>query len=135
MLSEDISQIISIENKSFPYPWTDAQFLEEFDKPHSIKLVYESENNIYAYVIAWFIAGELEIGLIATDQNKRKSGVASHLLTSLFNMTKPTQCMLEVSSINTSAIQFYKHHKFQIISIRKKYYRDGSDAIIMKLTF
>ena len=135
MLPEDIEHVLEIEKKSFPFPWTKQQFHDEFNKAHSIQLVYESDKQIYGYVIAWYITGELEIGIIATDQNKRKSGVASGLLNHLFRETKPTDCFLEVSIINTSAIEFYKHHKFQIISTRKNYYRDGSDAIIMKLTF
>ena len=135
MLPKDIPHVVEIEKNSFPYPWTEKQFLEEFNKAHSIQFVYESENKIYGYIIAWFIAGELEIGIIATDQNKRKNGVGSGLLNHLFREMKPTSCFLEVSNINTSAIEFYKHHQFKRISTRMNYYRDSSDAIIMKLTF
>ena len=38
---------------------------------------------------------------------------------------------LEVASQNTIAIHLYEKMGFQKISIRKNYYRNGDDAIIM----
>ena len=41
---------------------------------------------------------------------------------------------LEVASRNTTAIHLYEKLNFQKISIRKNYYRNGDDAIIMVLS-
>jgi len=40
---------------------------------------------------------------------------------------------LEVSSRNKKAIRFYEKRGFLLQDIRKGYYRDGSDALVMRL--
>ena len=40
---------------------------------------------------------------------------------------------LEVKRSNLSAINFYKKFNFKEIGLKKKYYSDGEDAIIMRL--
>ena len=41
--------------------------------------------------------------------------------------------ILEVSQNNEIAKKLYEDFNFRDMAIRKKYYQDGSDAIIMKL--
>ena len=38
--------------------------------------------------------------------------------------------ILEVSETNDAAINFYNHFNFFTVGIRKKYYKDGSDAFL-----
>ena len=39
--------------------------------------------------------------------------------------------LLEVSAANAGAIAFYEAHGFARIDVRRRYYRDGSDAVVM----
>lgn len=39
---------------------------------------------------------------------------------------------LDVATNNTKAIEFYKKHGFEVVYIRKNYYRNGTDAYVMK---
>jgi ribosomal protein S18 acetylase RimI-like enzyme len=41
--------------------------------------------------------------------------------------------LLEVSSENSAALAFYERSGFTEIDRRPRYYRDGSDAIVMEL--
>ena len=38
--------------------------------------------------------------------------------------------ILEVSETNYAAKNFYNHFQFFTVGIRKKYYKDGSDALL-----
>ena len=38
--------------------------------------------------------------------------------------------LLEVSKSNVSAEKFYNQFKFSTVGIRRKYYKDGSDALL-----
>ncbi len=40
--------------------------------------------------------------------------------------------LLEVSAVNTAALAFYARADFVEIDRRRRYYRDGSDAVVMR---
>ena len=44
------------------------------------------------------------------------------------------EVMLEVSSANPRAQELYRRYGFEHIHTRRRYYRDGSDGLIMRLT-
>lgn len=65
---------------------------------------------------------------------KRRLGVAKLLYDSAEESIKKEnieKIFLEVKKSNLSAISLYKDRGFLEISIRKRYYPDGSDAIVM----
>jgi ribosomal protein S18 acetylase RimI-like enzyme len=43
-----------------------------------------------------------------------------------------TQVLLEVSSTNHAALAFYAAEGFTTLDRRRRYYRDGSDAVVMR---
>ena len=46
---------------------------------------------------------------------------------------KVEQIHLEVSEKNTAALALYEKSGFREIARRRKYYKDGSDAVVMKM--
>ena len=42
--------------------------------------------------------------------------------------------LLEVSEGNEAAVAFYAAHGFTRIDVRPRYYRDGSDALVLRRT-
>jgi ribosomal-protein-alanine N-acetyltransferase len=42
--------------------------------------------------------------------------------------------LLEVSERNEAAVAFYTAHGFSRIDVRPRYYRDGSDALVLHRT-
>ena len=40
--------------------------------------------------------------------------------------------LLEVSSANRAALEFYVRQGFSQIDLRPRYYRDGSDALVLR---
>lgn len=71
---------------------------------------------------------------IAVRDNHRRKGVGSLLLSQLeaeLEKLGAKTFYLEVRVDNYDAISFYRKNGYNIEGLRKKYYRDGMDALIM----
>lgn len=77
--------------------------------------------------------GEL-IDLVVSPEYRRQL-IGTKLLLEAIKNLRGCGCqilMLEVRKSNLGAINFYKHHGFNIVSCRSNYYSNGEDAFIMK---
>lgn len=134
----DLEDVMSIETESYPHPWSHRQFSQEIENPVSSILVYEAEERIVGYICYWLIVGEMQILNIATSLQFRRQGVAVQLLEEAFRRCSQvdlSSAWLEVRSGNIGAIALYQHYGFILSGIRKAYYRDGEDALVMVKTF
>lgn len=72
---------------------------------------------------------------IATKEQYKRQGKASTILNYLISLKAPEQSFsLEVKSKNIPAIKLYKSVGFKVLNTRKKYYKDGDDALCMFLS-
>lgn len=80
-------------------------------------------------------ASEIEILDIGILTNCRGQGGASRLLAELINYAKKNNVQeihLEVRSQNAAALNLYCQNGFLKTGLRKGYYSDGDDAVLMK---
>lgn len=97
-----------------------------------IILLNETNMLINAFLIIYKNLDFYELEAIYVDEEERKKGVATSLLKYFFDALKPNdQILLEVAVNNETAINLYKKFNFEIINVRKKYYKD-IDAYVMK---
>ena len=76
-----------------------------------------------------------DIESVFVNPNYRGKGIAKSLLTVLEKELKEVgiqNVLLEVRSSNLPALSLYKGFGFEEISVRKKYYPDGEDALVLK---
>jgi len=133
----DLDAILRIEEGCYPLPWSFQQFVQELENPVASLLVCEVENEIVGYICYWLIADEMQILNLATAPQFRRKGVAAQLMTQAFSRCLPehlSSVWLEVRAANQAAIALYQRHGFKQSGIRKAYYRDGEDAIVMVKT-
>ena len=71
-----------------------------------------------------------KIGIIREYQGK---GLGKYFLEEVIKLSKTSRLLLEVNSTNKNAIKLYESCNFKKYYIRKKYYGDGNDAILMEL--
>ena len=134
----DLDAILQIEKECYPLPWSFQQFVEELENPVATLLVGEIENRIVGYICYWLVVGEMEILNLATAAEFRRKGIAAELMTQAFNrcpVDKLSSAWLEVRAANQSAIALYRRSGFNQSGVRKGYYRDGEDAIVMVKIF
>jgi len=80
------------------------------------------------------IIDEVNIMNIVTRKDKRKEGIGSRLLGEIFEIAKQQNAKtitLEVNEKNFPAIQLYQKFGFEPVGLRKKYYHNMDNAIIM----
>lgn len=128
MNKENLELMLKIHNENF----LDIKNIKDFYAfyKNSRYNIYEEyfENILAGYLITYDNVDSLDIFEIAVDKNFRKKGIASKLLNRINDERK---ILLEVSEKNEVAINLYKKNGFKMISRRKNYYLDGSDAIVM----
>ncbi len=127
----ELDAVVQIEKNCYSHPWSFQQFFQELENPVASLLICEIENEIVGYICYWLIAGEMQILNLATAPQSRRKGVAAQLLEQAFQRCLPNSAWLEVRAANLAAITLYEHYGFKQEGMRKAYYRDGEDALLM----
>ena len=130
----DLPQVIAIERRAFPTPWSLAMFVLELSKPSGIALAALHEGRIVGYLICSRYDVVWHVMNVAVDDRRRRQGIATSLLTRLFEVAdRPgEQYTLEVRASNGEAIALYERFGFRSAGLRRGYYHDNKeDAVIM----
>ena len=130
----DLPQVIAIERRAFPTPWSLAMFVLELSKPSGICLAALREGRIVGYLICSRYDTVWHVMNVAVDDRLRRERIATSLLTRLFERadTPGEQYTLEVRTSNAPAIALYERFGFRSAGLRRGYYHDNKeDAVIM----
>ena len=132
----DLKNILKIENRVYKKPYWSVKMFERLLNNNSNESiwVYEKDSFIFGFIIDLRLDDEINILNIAIDKSYQKRGYGSNMLLDYLSIIPiKSTIFLEVNENNNNAISIYKRHCFKKINKRKSYYRDGSDAIVMKL--
>ncbi len=97
-------------------------------------LMYEQDKVIIGFITYTIIYEKAEIIDLVVDSNHQKNGVGSALINAVIKECTDKKCenvTLEVRVGNQKAISFYRKHGFREISMRKSYYHNNEDALVM----
>jgi ribosomal-protein-alanine N-acetyltransferase len=131
----DLPNVLAIERRSFGTPWSLAMFVLELSKPSGICLAAEDRNGLVGYLVCSRYADVWHLMNVAVDPGRRRSGIATSLIHSLFGeVGSGARLTLEVRTSNKGAIVMYERFGFESAGHRRRYYQDnGEDALIMWL--
>lgn len=138
MTFSDLESIKDILTTDFDDFWTYSILYSELKNPNSLYFVAKCENEIVGFAGIWKSVDDIHITNIVTKKSKRRKGIASKLLEHLINVSKKenlSSLTLEVNEKNTNAIYLYEKYHFQKIGIRKNYYGQTDNAVIMTYFF
>ncbi len=130
----DLPQVLAIERRAFPTPWSLAMFVLELSKPSGICLAAERDERIVGYLVCSRYDTVWHLMNVAVDPAERRQGIATALVERLFaTADKPgEQYTLEVRRSNAEAVEMYEHFGFHSAGYRRGYYHDNrEDALIM----
>lgn len=119
----------ALEARAFPTPWHARAF-----EPVAVALSLWLEDTCICFVYGRQILDELEIDRVATHPGHRRLGLARRLLEELRTRAPIlglSQVFLEVAAGNAAALALYERVGFQRTGLRRAYYRDGEDAVLM----
>ena len=102
--------------------------------PVSKCFVYEEDDEVVGFIIADIFEDRAEIIDIAVDVMHRNKKIGDKLVKYIIELSKNCDNItLEVRDNNKAAIKLYKNNGFKTVSIRKKYYSNGTvDALLMQ---
>jgi ribosomal-protein-alanine N-acetyltransferase len=138
LLYPDLPQVIAIERRVFPTPWSLAMFVLELSKQSGIclaaTLTTGDERRLIGYLICSRYETVWHVMNIAVDTEHQHQGVASALLAELYERVADdtARYTLEVRRSNRLAIGLYERDGFRAAGLRRRYYQDnGEDALVM----
>jgi len=130
----DLPQVIAIERRAFPTPWSLAMFVLELSKPSGICLAATREERVAGYLVCSRYDRVWHVMNVAVDDRQLRQGIATALLTRLLEIADRSgeQYTLEVRESNVGAIALYERFGFKSAGLRPGYYHDNKeDAVIM----
>jgi ribosomal-protein-alanine N-acetyltransferase len=134
----DIPAVHDLERRLFPVDaWPLQMFVDELAQAETRRyLVAEHGGHIVGYAGLMCIEPIADVQTIAVVPEQEGKGIGSALLTELI-LESRRRCaedvLLEVRADNPRAQQLYRRFGFDQIHLRPRYYRDGVDALIMRL--
>lgn len=138
MLIEDIDEIIKGEEKVFGVSLGyDLIYSDLTLNPYACYVVLEIDNKVHGYVGMW-ITDNIEIINLYVDKEYQGMGFGNMIMDFVIdvcNQSKIKNLSLEVRSSNEKAISLYQKYGLKQSHIRKKYYDNKEDAIVMVRTF
>jgi [ribosomal protein S18]-alanine N-acetyltransferase len=130
----DLPQVIAIERRAFPTPWSLAMFVLELSKPSGICLAARRDGELCGYLICSRYDTVWHVMNVAVDPADRRTGIAGALMAELLERVgdPAARFTLEVRPSNAPAIALYESFGFRSAGTRRRYYQDnGEDALIM----
>ena len=130
----DLPQVIAIERRAFPTPWSLAMFVLELSKPSGICLAALRDGRLVGYLVCSRYDTVWHLMNVAVDPELRRQGIATALIERLFELAdRPGErYTLEVRTSNGGAIRLYERLGFTAAGRRRAYYHDNrEDAVIM----
>ena len=129
----DLPNVIEIERRSFPTPWSLAMFVLELSKPEGICLGAFDDGRLIGYTVCSRFDEVWHIMNVSVDTDRRREGIAATLISEVLSRVgSDARITLEVRPTNSGAIALYEGFGFLGAGTRPRYYQDnGEDAMIM----
>lgn len=134
---EHLRQMAQIEQDAFDQPWSERMFIPEVEDENAYYLVGVRGDEVICYGGFHKVLDEAHITNIAVRADSRGRGIGTLLMSELISrarMLGVKYMTLEVRDNNENAIKLYKSFGFTVEGIRKKYYNNVHDALIMWAT-
>lgn len=136
MIRVDMKDVLAIEQESFPYAWTEDDFLKVLRQRNAIGLIAEVDDATAGFVIYELHSNRLHILNLAVAKEHRCTGIGRQMVERLIgklSAEKRNRIMLEVRETNLDAQLFFKALGFRAVSVLKGFWDDSDeDAYLMQ---
>jgi len=133
-MAADLPVLAVLERQGFSEPWSRGLLAEELRQPGSLVLIALEAGETVAYAAFRRAADEAELLRVAVDPERRGRGIGRGLVLSGLDRLAGAgvaRCFLEVRPQNSAARALYDRLGFRRVGLRRAYYPDGSDALIL----
>ncbi len=138
MTLEDLNLLKDNLTTDFDDFWSYEILQNELNNPNSEYFIAKQDNEIVGFAGIWKSIDDVHITDIVVKKIYRKKHIGSALLQKLIDTAERQNfksITLEVNENNLPAINLYTKFLFKKLGIRKKYYKNKDNAIIMTRYF
>lgn len=135
---EDFEQVLEIENECFKQPYSRKELEYEFNEnPVNKIIVAEFEGKIVGFIDFLITFNSSTIMQVAVTKEFRGQGIATQLLSEMeHSFPKEIDDIvetitLEVRESNEAAKALYLKNGYELVVVKKNYYKDGENALYM----
>lgn len=138
MTISDLSEIEDVLLSDFDDFWSVNILKGELSNPNSKYIIAKINNQIVGFGGIWKAVDDVHITNIVTAKKFRRQKIGSTMLSHLIKLATHdkdiSSITLEVNATNIPAQKLYEKFGFKVVGLRKKYYNNKDDAIIMTLS-
>ena len=141
MRRRHLRAIMPIEYAAYSRSWSRSVFESELDQVRGGSRYYviiRRRRRILGFAGLWIVGDpdgdHAHITNIVVDEDHRRSGIATRLMLHLADEALARDCVawtLEVRASSTGAHAMYRRFGFAPAGVRKRYYENDEDAIVM----
>lgn len=134
----DIDNVILLEQESLGTTLGKSMLENMIENDFAKAYVYEIHNKIIGYISVTFDGEILEIMNFCVAKEYRRKKIASSLLNHIFTTYRQIgmkSAILEVRRSNLAALCLYEKYGFLKILVRKQYYSNLEDALVLQKNF
>ena len=131
------ARVLAIEAQCYPKPWSQSVFTSELQQVRSGSrhyVVARRDRHVVGYAGLWFTADEAHVTNVAVEPSARRDGIGRQLMLALAHEAIDRGCegwTLEVRLSSVGAQEMYRMFGFEPAGVRKRYYENVEDAIVM----
>lgn len=125
MSEAHLPDVLAIEQRAYPFPWTEGIFRDCLRAGYSGWIVSGSAGETLAYAFMSMAVNEAHILNLCVEPSCQRQGLGQFLLAHLQQLARAAGMeviLLEVRKSNVAAIALYLNHGFRKLGARKGYY-------------
>lgn len=141
MRKRHLRQVLPIEEAAYPKSWSRSSFEGELRQARNGSRYYvvaRLGREVVGYAGLWIVTDpdgdQAHVTNIVVAPEQRRRGIARRLMLHLADVAIERRCVawtLEVRASSTGAQELYRRFGFAPAGVRKRYYENTEDAIVM----
>jgi ribosomal-protein-alanine N-acetyltransferase len=139
MIRRDMTEVLSIENQSFDYPWCEEEFLRVLRQRNCIGMVAEYGERVVGFMIYELHKTKLQVLNFAVSPGFRRADIGRQMVAKLvgkLSSHRRTRILLQVRETNLPAQLFFRIQGFRATEVVREHFEDtGEDAYIMQYLY
>ncbi len=134
----DIKKVVELEEKYLLESLGEKLLASELSEKNNGVSFYVIENDdvVIGYIGRYYFFQEAEVLNFVVDESYQRQGYGQKLFDKMVkDMKDVKKITLEVRTSNIKGINFYTKNGFKQVGVRKKYYKNGEDALLLLKEF
>ena len=134
----DIKKVVELEEKYLLESLGEKLLASELSEKNNGVSFYVIENDdvVVGYIGRYYFFQEAEVLNFVVDESYQRQGYGQKLFDKMVkDMKDVKKITLEVRASNIKGINFYTKNGFKQVGVRKKYYKNGEDALLLLKEF